>query len=139
MEALMEELRWPIEYDTEGNIVDVEFNGEKYWDDEVIFEAIAPFVKDGSYIQMQGEDGERWRWVFWNGRMRQITSHVLWDYCEGCSHKALNGPCTRVGIGLNDLFGNTCDRGSGWEQGIQHRPNITRDNDTPVHKAGFHS
>ena len=41
------------------------FNGEKYsGDEEDILNAISPFVEDGSYIEMSGEWGERWRWIF---------------------------------------------------------------------------
>ena len=54
----LEEWRW--DYDKYG----LNFGGEKIGDDQVLFDAIAPFVKEGSYLQMQGEDGCIWRWYF---------------------------------------------------------------------------
>jgi hypothetical protein len=54
------------------DIVGLQFNGEKSGDDEVLFSAIAPFVTDGSYIQMSGEDGAVWRWVFKGATWRWV-------------------------------------------------------------------
>jgi hypothetical protein len=45
-------------------IVDIIFENEYAGDDGVLFEALAPFVRKNSFIQMAGEDGEPWRWVF---------------------------------------------------------------------------
>lgn len=57
--------RWHIEVDKEsGNILDIGFNGEKLGDDFILFNAIAPFVKPGSFIEMHGEDNAMWRWYF---------------------------------------------------------------------------
>lgn len=55
--------RWELELDG-GEVVGISFQGEKLGDDHVLFNAIAPWVEKGSYIQMQGEDGMIWRWVF---------------------------------------------------------------------------
>ena len=60
-----EAFRWEIDLDDEGNVYWISFNGEKYGGDEMVFlNAIAPYVKKGSYIEMQGEEGERWKWYF---------------------------------------------------------------------------
>jgi hypothetical protein len=40
------------------------FAGEKLGAEDEFFDAIAQFVSDESYIEMVGEDGKRWRWVF---------------------------------------------------------------------------
>ena len=56
--------RWQSVYDDKDNIVDLEFEGEKGGDDDVLFGAIARFVRPGSFIQMSGVDGAVWRWVF---------------------------------------------------------------------------
>lgn len=70
---------WSPLLDEEGNIEDLCFVGEKRGDDDILFGALAPFVEDGSYIEMQGEDGERWRWIFAKGTMRRRTPKVVWD------------------------------------------------------------
>jgi hypothetical protein len=56
--------RWELEYDNDGNVDAIWFAGEKIGDDELLFNAIAPFVEAGSFIEMMGEDGTRWKWVF---------------------------------------------------------------------------
>ena len=70
--------RWEAQFDGEGNIVDLCFDGEKLGDDEQFFQTIAPWVKDGSYIEMSGEDGALWRWTFNNGEMREKTPDIRW-------------------------------------------------------------
>ncbi len=64
IDNILREWRWIPVYDGSGNIVNLEFNGEKAGDDLVLFNAIVRWVKPGSYIQMWGEDGERWTWCF---------------------------------------------------------------------------
>jgi hypothetical protein len=61
---MLEAWRWDAEQDKAGNIDYLHFTGEKYGDDPKLFQAIAPFVRAGSYIQMRGEDGRTWRWCF---------------------------------------------------------------------------
>lgn len=45
---------------------------------EDTFEAIAPFVKSGGVVEVQGEEGEQCRWVFENGQVTYEQSHVAW-------------------------------------------------------------
>jgi len=74
----MEAWRWPVEVDWDGNIVDIDFAGQKLGDDELFFRTLAPFVEDGSYIAIQGEDDDIWRWVFENGQMREQHAVITW-------------------------------------------------------------
>lgn len=75
--------RWIIYQDKETqDIVDINFDGEKYGDEEVLFKTIAPFVKDNSFIEMTGEDDARWRWVFSKGKLLEIYPRVEWDMPE---------------------------------------------------------
>ena len=64
LEAMLYEWRWDVEHDEEGNICHIEFTGEKSGDDECLFRVLAPFVREGSHIDMRGEDGEQWQWQF---------------------------------------------------------------------------
>jgi len=50
-----------------GDITDLEMHGEKLYDEDDWFYAIAPYVKHGSYITASGEDGTLWQWQFRNG------------------------------------------------------------------------
>ena len=58
---------WEPEEDENGDIVSLSFVSEKLGDEVKMFKAIAPFVKKGAYIEMSGEEGHLWRWIF-NGK-----------------------------------------------------------------------
>ncbi len=60
----LKEWRWQPKFDESGDLASLSFNGEKLGSDKDLFDAMAPFVERGSFIQMQGEDGEMWRWYF---------------------------------------------------------------------------
>ena len=74
----MEAWRWAIHEDDDGNVDDIEFEGENAGDDLVMFKVIAPFVKKGSYIEMVGEEGDRWRWVFDGGMCEEVKAKISW-------------------------------------------------------------
>lgn len=59
--------RWKCSEDASG-ITDIEFNQSKLGNDFEIFCAIAKYVQDGSYIVVEGEDKNRFRWRFTNGQ-----------------------------------------------------------------------
>lgn len=69
--------RWNVELDDEGNIDVILFRGEKSGEDKLLFDTIAPFVKTGSFIEMTGEDGYCWRWLFKDSKCTEITPK--WD------------------------------------------------------------
>ena len=56
-------------YDKEGNYVIDSCNNEKLGQEELLLNAIAPFVDLSSYVACHGEDDAHWRWVFNNGKM----------------------------------------------------------------------
>lgn len=72
----LREWRWRPTLDEGGNIVDLMFEGEKLGDDKQLFDALAPFVEVGSYLQMLGEDGSSWRWVFDGTRCVEQEANV---------------------------------------------------------------
>jgi len=77
----MEEFRWQVEIDDDGDVNGISFLGEKFAnDDDYIFEALAPFVKSGSYIEMNGEDGAIWRWAFRKGEFKEIYPEISWRW-----------------------------------------------------------
>jgi hypothetical protein len=65
-----------ISREIEEDIVDIYFVGDKIGQENLMFEAIAPFVEDGSYIEMAGEDGAIWRWVFARGECNDCGATV---------------------------------------------------------------
>lgn len=75
-ESVMEEVRYAVYLVDDLYKIDY-LAGEKLGDDFEIFKIIAPFVNDG-YIEMIGEDGSKWRWVFENGECNEIYPSVEW-------------------------------------------------------------
>ncbi len=77
-EDAMRECRWDLDLDADGDVVGIDFVGEKLGDDEQAFSAIAPWVKHGSFIEMVGEDGDRWRWVFEDDAVKWVDPEISW-------------------------------------------------------------
>ena len=67
---------YDFQLDSDGNISELEFTGEKLGSDFELFQSIAPYVKDGSYIWMHGADGSKWRWVFQSVICKEVKEKV---------------------------------------------------------------
>jgi len=76
--AMTQRQPYDFKLDTDGNITELTFIGEKLGNDFEMFQLIAPYVQDSSYIWMMGEDGSQWRWVFQSGVCKEITAKVEW-------------------------------------------------------------
>lgn len=79
LEEALKAWRWEVDLDEDLNIININFIGEKLGDDINLFEAIAPFVEDGSYIEMSGEDGDIWRWVFEDGKCIEKNAIITFE------------------------------------------------------------
>lgn len=77
-EDMMGEWRWEVEYNDNGDVDSISFTGEKSGDELKLFQAIAPFVKKDSFIEMDGEDNCMWRWVFDGTTCKEIYPTVTW-------------------------------------------------------------
>ena len=76
---ILEDWRWEGEFDPiTGDLTDIHFIGEKLGDEEILFQALAPFVDKGSFIEMQGEDGDLWRWTFDGQQMIEQVARITW-------------------------------------------------------------
>jgi hypothetical protein len=65
LKAALMAWRWKPKFSPEdGSIVGISFMRDKLGDEATLFAAIAPYVEAGSYIEMGGDDGQFWRWVF---------------------------------------------------------------------------
>ena len=80
IEEALAEWRWDASLDEGGDLYCVTFSGEKLGDDEDLWFNLAPFIEHGGFIEMLGEDDNRWRWVFWRGEMRTEYPTIIWDY-----------------------------------------------------------
>lgn len=47
-----------------GDIVSIDFEGEKLLEEDALFNAIGPYVEAGSLVAVIGADLEAWRWYF---------------------------------------------------------------------------
>jgi hypothetical protein len=79
LEEALSVWRWETEIDAYDNVTISEFTGEKLGDDELLFQAIAPYVDKDSFIQMQGEDGSIWRWVFDGNNVEEIQAKLVFE------------------------------------------------------------
>lgn len=70
---------YEFEFDEDGNITDIDFVGDKLAGDKAMFQKIAPFVRDDSFIEMEGEDGACWKWVFKNGKCKEVRARLVWE------------------------------------------------------------
>ena len=77
-EDAMDYSDWNVEVDENYNVVKISFEAEKLHDDYDIFVAIAPFVETGSFIEMLGEDGRRWRWLFNGKTCEEKFAKTVW-------------------------------------------------------------
>ena len=72
LEDALREIRYQPVYDDDGNIINVEFTGEKAGAEDVFFVALAPYVENHSYICFEGEDGCRWEWDFDGQKVKEV-------------------------------------------------------------------
>jgi hypothetical protein len=79
LEEALEAWGFCADVDDDGSVVDIEFEWEKAGDEDVMLKAISDWVKPGSYIQMLGEDGARWRWKFTEDGFRKEYAEVVWE------------------------------------------------------------
>ena len=71
LEEALVEIRYNPIFNDSGDIINVEFLGQKYGDEEIFFTALAPFVEKDSYISFEGEDERKWTWYFNGKEVRQ--------------------------------------------------------------------
>jgi hypothetical protein len=76
-EALVDLGWWPTIND-DGHIGRLHFQADSAGDDARLFATLAPYVAKGSFLEMQGEDGETWRWVFDGQSCRQVKPSITW-------------------------------------------------------------
>jgi len=65
---ILDLLGFAVHLDSDGNIDSIGYDN-KTGNEEIFFMALAPYVKDGSWVLWHGEDDEIWGWEFADGRM----------------------------------------------------------------------
>lgn len=75
---LMKYLGWETKYDGDENIVSIKSYERRLTQDWDWFRTIAPYVKEGSYIECHGKENEVWRWVFDGDNCKEIYPTISW-------------------------------------------------------------
>jgi hypothetical protein len=81
IQEAFQEWGWGVTFEdeeNESNIDSISFDMEKKGSEEAMFAAIAPWVEDGSYIEMSGEENDHWKWVFQDGEMKEKNGTIVW-------------------------------------------------------------
>lgn len=79
LEVALGEWGYYPETDEDGNITDLYFDGGKIGDEDQMFAAIAPFVRQGSTLDFRGEEGAVWRWEFNGQSIVEKTGRVVFE------------------------------------------------------------
>jgi hypothetical protein len=78
MEQVLQEVGFDPYFDYAGNLEALSYDS-KTGCEEIFLNALAPFMRNGSYINWRGEDGELYRYEFQDGQMRQLTGNVTYS------------------------------------------------------------
>ena len=78
VEEILELLNFSVEKDLEGDVHILSFESDHGGDEEVFLKDLAPYVKPGSFIEWQADNGEMWRNDFVQKKMITSTGEVNW-------------------------------------------------------------
>ena len=78
LEDALEKFGLAVETNGDNDIISISVEGYKLGQEDIALEAIAPWVKSGSYIEMSGEDGCLWRWTFENKKFAEVEVKISW-------------------------------------------------------------
>ena len=67
-----------FDLDDEGNIVGIRTKSCPQYNDLAILKAVAPYVRDKSFILVHGEEQDVWKWAFENGTCRVVSPQLVW-------------------------------------------------------------
>ena len=79
LEDAMSDFGYIPEYDENGSIDGFEYEGKCLRGDYEFWTALAPYVEEGCYLEVERDDLEIWRWKFRNGKVVVQYPTFLWD------------------------------------------------------------
>lgn len=66
--------------DEDGDVVGVQWEWEKLQSEtDNWMKAVAPFVPAGCFIEMVGEDGDKWRYMFDGLTVKEVHPKLVWE------------------------------------------------------------
>lgn len=76
-EEIFENLLWCYYFEDEGGLTGMYHSSETRDVNEEELEAISPFVNDGSFVEVSGDDDDDiFRYIFRNGKMRKVHAVI---------------------------------------------------------------
>lgn len=87
----------------EGAVIGISFDGEYAGEEDFLFNAIGPFVAAGSFIEILGAEGERWRYVFDGSACRRVEGKMDWGEAGMTASELLADLRERLEKGIKSL------------------------------------
>jgi len=87
--AVVNEIGFDSKYDEAGNLVLGHYSN-KTGQEDLLIDAIAPFVQEGSYVIWRGEDNSYYKWEFNDGKMLVIPGEVEVRWHTDSAHTAMD-------------------------------------------------
>jgi len=82
IQDFLDSVNFTSEVDEEGDLlIDYEHN-KAHSGENRILSVIAPFLEDHAYLEMEGSDNQKWRWVKLNGEIETKFAVITWPYLE---------------------------------------------------------
>jgi hypothetical protein len=75
---ILEESGYETDFDENGNIDGFTSDGSTLRDDDEFYQALAPFMQSGNFLELSNELGDTWRWVFFDGTCKRMNPVMLW-------------------------------------------------------------
>jgi len=76
--SMLDEVRSDYPEAKVGDVIIASFKGEKWGDDHLLYKTLAPFLRGGGSIECCGQDGERWRYLFHDGKVEEQNAELIW-------------------------------------------------------------
>ena len=81
LEDQLSEYGWFARCDKQGNINALIFDGEYLGDEKKWLAAIAPYVRQGSYLGMNSDERGAWMWHFDGTAMHEYAGVIMYPEC----------------------------------------------------------
>lgn len=77
---------WELAFDETGCVTEVYYNGNGFTIyDEIFTRVLAKYANNNSYLWMEGEGNDQWRWYFVGGKCIEIYPQITWSYDSACA------------------------------------------------------
>ena len=77
MLAKFQQLLYHFTLDDAGNIIGIQSKSFPQYSDLPVLQSVAPYVRAKSFILVNGEEQDIWKWVFDNGACRVVSPQVV--------------------------------------------------------------